>query len=144
LEVTYGCHAASLETLVGQLSGALSRPLHRQESPRTGAWYSSHDLASFTRARKVGDAATASRIEEELRNQPVLVVRRSDAAPGPSAADGSPFLLTTTALAEELADLERKLHAAGVAFQERRRAVRPVARAQKASGSSKPHRPGRR
>lgn len=141
MEVTYGCEASSLEALAGQVTAALSRPLHRQESPRTGAWYSSHDLASFTRARKAGDVATAGRIEEELRNQPVLVVRRGDAGPGAPAADASPFLLTTTAFTEQLEDLEGRLRAAGVAFRERSRALRPAARAQAASDSSKPHRP---
>ncbi len=143
VEVTYGCDAASLEALVGQLSGALSRPLHRQESPRTGAWYSSHDLSSFTRARKAGDVAATRRIEEELRDRPVLVVRRNDAAPGSSVADASPFLLTTTASAEQLQDLERRLGVAGVAFRERSRAPRPGARTAAASGPSQPRRPER-
>jgi predicted deacetylase len=143
VEITYECDAASLETLAGRLSEALSRPLHRQESPRTGAWYSSHDLASFTRARKAGDVAATRRMEEELRNRPVLVVRRNDAAHGVPAVEASPFLLTTTASAAQLEDLESRLRAAGLAFRERGRAPRPAARAA-AESSPPPRRPQRR
>jgi len=128
VEVTYECAAESLEALAGQLTAALSRPLHRQESPRTGGWYSSHDLSSFTRARKAGDVAATNRMEEALRNQPVLVVRRSDVAPSASAADARAFLLTTTASAEDLHGLENRLRLAGVVFRERSKSPRPALR----------------